>query len=98
MKNLFRDEVNKALIDAGLTQEQFSKMAGVKRGYFISQLSGLKKVCPSMYQRIVKQGLATIPVQIEYALDRRAMDVTGLSREQVTELVKMADGMRKGAQ
>lgn len=93
--NNFGKEVRKAMIDAEMTRGMFYDRTKLSQSYVSAMLAGTRKVCPSFYRHLVDQGLATIPVQIEYAMDRRAVDVAGLSREQVTELVRMADGIRK---
>lgn len=93
--NNFGKEVRKAMIDAGVTVGDLAKRIGVGNTYVSNALSGRRKVPPTFYRYLAAQDLAPMPVQLEYAMDRRAVDVAGLSREQVTELVKIADGMRK---
>lgn len=93
--NDFGKEVRKAMIDSGVTVTDLAERMGVCRSYVSNAISGRRKVPPSFCRYLIAQGLATVPVQIEYAIDRRAVDATGLSREQIAELVKMADGMRK---
>lgn len=93
--NNFGKEVRKAMIDADLKVCEFARSIGVTHGYACQVIAGMKKTPPSFYRHLVDKGLATIPVQVEYTMDRRAMDVAGLSRDQVAELVKMADGMRR---
>lgn len=93
--NNFGKEVRKAMIDAGLTVGDLAERIGVGSTYVSNALSGRRKVPPSFYRYLIAQDLAPIPVQLEYALDRRAVDVTGLKWDQVAELVRTADWMRK---
>lgn len=92
----FGKEVRKSLIDADMNQSLLAQRLGTSAGYISAILVGHKRVPPSFVASLESLGLLTVGIRVEYCLERGLMDIAGLSREQVIELVKQVDSLRAG--
>ncbi len=90
----FRKEVRKALIDAEMNQSHLAEKLGVSPSYVSVMLNGDKTVTPAFLIAITELGLLTPAIRVEYVRARGALDVSGLTSEEVAELVRRVDAMR----
>lgn len=90
----FGKEVRKALIDADMNQGRLAEKLGVSQSYVSSILTGDRNVTPAFLAAITELGLLTPAMRVEYVRARGALDVTGLTSEEVAELVRRVDAMR----
>lgn len=90
----FAKELRKALIDADMNQTSLAEKMGVSASYVSAMLNGDKTVTPAFLGAITELGLITPAIRVEYARARGALDISGLTGEEVAELVRRVDAMR----
>lgn len=90
----FGKEVRKALIDADMNQNSLAERMGSSAGYVSAILGGHKRVPPSFLASLESLGLSNVAMRVEYFRERGAIDIAGLPREKVVELVAHLDSMK----
>ena len=90
----FGKEVRKALIDADLNQGMLAVKMGVSQAYVSAILNGDKRPPPSFLGSLDAIGILTTAMRVEYFRERGALDITGLTSEDVAQLVQRVDAIR----
>lgn len=93
----FGKEVRKALIDADMNQQRLAERVGCSAAYISSILNGNKVIPPSFMNSLESLGLMSQEILVQYYRTRGALDISGLQSNQVADLLRQIDEMRKAA-